>query len=285
MIKIENQETVGIFNYLLLHRFYIEHRKNDRSGIYGLTQKMMAYNSNKIEGSRLTEDQTASLFETGTVNAEGEIIFRAKDIEEMTGHFLMFNEILKTVNEPLTEKLIKKYHYCLKAGVFEDLANGYAVGEYKTRANVVSTITTALPEEVPHLMGKLLSEYHSKRECDLEDLAKFHVQYETIHPFQDGNGRTGRGILFKECLKNNITPFIIKDINKAQYYQGLKQVSDKKDYSKLVQYFKEEQKAYLDLAKAFVIPYNIETIEGLRELLKSAMKQPRIQCQAAEQEI
>ena len=267
MIKIENHETVTIFNRLLLKRFCIEFRKNDRSGIYGLTQKMMAYNSNKIEGSRLTEDQTASLFETGTVNAEGEVIFRAKDIEEMTGHFLMFNEILKSVNEPLTETLIKKYHYCLKAGVFEDMANGYAVGEYKTRANIVSTITTALPEEVPHLMKQLLSEYHSKKEHSLEDLARFHVQYETIHPFQDGNGRTGRGILFKECLRNNITPFIIKDINKVQYYQGLKSVGDKNDYSDLVNYFKEEQAAYLKLAKPFVIPYNIETMEELKRLL------------------
>ena len=131
----------------LIHRFEVEQRKNDRGGIYALTQRMMAYNSNKIEGSTLTEKQTASLFDTGTLASEDAVI-RAKDVEEATGHFLMFNEMLKTYSLPLSHELIKRYHYKLKSGVFEDLANGYPVGAYKNRRNMVSDIVTALPEEV-----------------------------------------------------------------------------------------------------------------------------------------
>ena len=119
----------GHFVEELIHRFEVEQQKNDRSGIYALTQRMMAYNSNKIEGSTLTEKQTASLFDTGTLSSEDAVI-RAKDVEEMTGHFLMFNEMLKTYDLPLSHELIKRYHYKLKSGVFEDLANGYPVGEY-----------------------------------------------------------------------------------------------------------------------------------------------------------
>ena len=139
----------------LIHRFEVEQQKNDRSGIYALTQRMMAYNSNKIEGSTLTEKQTASLFDTGTLSSEDAVI-RAKDVEEMTGHFLMFNEMLKTYDLPLSHELIKRYHYKLKSGVFEDLTNGYPVGEYKNRRNMVSDIVTALPEEVEGRMTELL---------------------------------------------------------------------------------------------------------------------------------
>lgn len=123
----------------LINRFQIEFKKNDRSGIYGLIQRMLAYNSNKIEGSTLTEKQTASLFETGSL-AQEEILIRAKDVEEMTGHFMMFNEMLKTYDQPLSHELIKSYHFKLKSGVFEDMANGYLVGEYKNRRNQVGNI-------------------------------------------------------------------------------------------------------------------------------------------------
>lgn len=169
----------------LIHRFEVEQQKNDRGGIYALTQRMMAYNSNKIEGSTLTEKQTASLFDTGTLSSEDAVI-RAKDVEEMTGHFLMFNEMLKTYDLPLSHELIKRYHYKLKSGVFEDLANGYPVGEYKNRRNMVSDIVTAMPEEVEGRMTELLEWYHALPQHTLADLAKFHADYEAIHPFQDG---------------------------------------------------------------------------------------------------
>ena len=174
----------GHFVEELIHRFEVEQQKNDRSGIYALTQRMMAYNSNKIEGSTLTEKQTASLFDTGTLSSEDAVI-RAKDVEEMTGHFLMFNEMLKTYDLPLSHELIKRYHYKLKSGVFEDLANGYPVGEYKSRRNMVSDIVTALPEEVEGRMTELLEWYHTIPQHTLGDLAKFHADFEAIHPYQD----------------------------------------------------------------------------------------------------
>ena len=135
------------FTTRLIQRLQIEQKKNDHGGVYAFAQRTLAYHSNRIEGSTLTEKQTASLFDTGTLTSEDALI-RAKDIEEMTGHFLMFNEMLKTYKEPLSHELMKRYHYKLKSGVFEDIANGYPIGEYKNRRNIVSDITTALPEDV-----------------------------------------------------------------------------------------------------------------------------------------
>ncbi len=128
--------------HLLKDRLHIEAKRHDRSGVYALTQRKLAYNSNRIEGSTLTEKQTASIFETGTIRADGSI-FRAKDVEEMTGHFTMFSYMLDTCEEQLSQELIKAYHYRLKAGVFEDIANGYPIGEYKNRRNMVSDIATS----------------------------------------------------------------------------------------------------------------------------------------------
>ena len=237
----------------LIRRFEIEQRKNDHGGIYALTQRMMAYNSNKIEGSTLTEKQTASLFDTGTLTSEDAVI-RAKDVEEMTGHFVMFSEMQKTYTLPLSHELIKRYHDKLKSGVFEDIANGYPIGEYKNRRNMVSDIVTALPEEVESRMTELLEWYHAIPQHTLEDLAKFHADYETIHPFQDGNGRTGRIILFKECLKNGIVPFIIRDERKAEYYHTLNAAQTRGAYGSLERFFLEEQAEYRALAEGFVLP-------------------------------
>ena len=173
----------------LLERFEIEHAKRDRSGVYGFTQRLMAYNSNKIEGSTLTEEQTASLFDTGVL-PKSDDYYRAKDVEEMNGHFLMFNKMLDTLNTDLSQDLIKQFHYELKSGVFEDRANGYAIGDYKKRPNMVGINKTALPSQVPEEMQNLLN-WYSAQEISLETLAEFHARYEIIHPFQDGNGRTG----------------------------------------------------------------------------------------------
>lgn len=174
------------FTTRLIQRLQIEQKKNDHGGVYAFAQRTLAYHSNRIEGSTLTEKQTASLFDTGTLTSEDALI-RAKDVEEMTGHFLMFNEMLKTYQEPLSHELIKRYHYKLKSGVFEDIANGYPIGEYKNRRNMVSDITTALPEDVHVRMTTLLDEYNAADKHDLHGLAKFHADYEAIHPFQDGN--------------------------------------------------------------------------------------------------
>lgn len=238
---------------MLKDRLHIEAAKQDRSSVYALTQRKLAYNSNRIEGSTLTERQTASIFETGTIRSDGNI-FRTKDVEEMTGHFTMFNYMLQTCEDPLSQDLIKAYHYRLKAGVFEDIANGYPIGEYKNRRNLVSDITTSLPEEVEEDMVLLLESYHGKEPHDLKDLAMFHAMFEKVHPFQDGNGRVGRMILFKECLRSNIMPFIIGNDRKAEYYEYLNNAQQKGDYEPLVPFFEQEQERYTQMVKDFVRP-------------------------------
>lgn len=244
----------------LLNRFKIEFKKGDRGSVYGFTQRKMAYNSNKIEGSTLTENQIASLFDTGTLSSNGELI-RSKDVEEATGHFIMFNNMLQTFNEELTEELIKNYHYDLKSGVFEDKANGYAIGEYKKRANTVSNIKVAKPDEVEKKMKELLSNYNKKKTHSLYDIIIFHSQYESIHPFQDGNGRTGRIIMFKECLKNHIFPFIIEDELKGEYYKSLNNAQLNNNYDDLLDFCKKEQENYFNNVKDFI--YSKDELENV----------------------
>ena len=167
-------------------RLLIEFKMQDKSGVYGYTQRTMAYNSNRIEGSTLTERQTASIFETGILYNEKDInYFVTKDIEEMTGHFKMFNYILKNINSPLSIEIIKGMHKNLKEGVFEDLANGYAIGDWKKRSNMVSDIITTQPENVDYEMRTLINDFSNKKLTN-NDIARFHAQFENIHPFQDG---------------------------------------------------------------------------------------------------
>lgn len=221
----------------LLDQLQYEYRHNKRGGIYAFTQYELAYNSNRIEGSKLDRDHTVMLFETGTIVAKDDVIFRAKDIEEAEGHFAMFNTMLNTYDEELSPELIKKYHYKFKSGVFEDIANGYAAGDWKTRYNTIGGNETVPPSDVDSKIGELLSWYNNQ-EKSLETLAAFHIQYEKIHPFQDGNGRTGRIILFKECLKNNILPFIVTDAHKNEYYAAFQ------NPQKMCEFFKIEQLEY-----------------------------------------
>lgn len=233
----------------LLERFKIEHVKRDRSGVYGFTQRLLAYNSNKIEGSTLTEEQTASLFDTGILPRSDDY-YRAKDVEEMNGHFLMFNKMLDTLDAELNQDLIKQFHYELKSGVFEDRANGYAIGDYKKRPNMIGINQTILPSQVPEEMGKLL-DWYNHQEISLEVLAEFHARYEIIHPFQDGNGRTGRMILFRECLRHNVMPFIIEDANRPEYLDALKAYRQDHSVDELTALFRKEQEYYLDQCAYF----------------------------------
>ncbi|HIZ44774.1 MAG TPA: Fic family protein [Firmicutes bacterium] len=234
----------------LRERFYIERKKSDRSGIYAYTQRTLAYNSNKIEGSTLTEEQTASLFDTGVLPASDDV-YRAKDVEEMNGHFLMFNYMLDTLDRPLSQELIKRFHYELKSGVFEDRANGYAIGDYKKRRNIIGIYETVYPELVPVKMSELLGWYEAQ-EVDLSVLAVFHARYESIHPFQDGNGRTGRLILFRECLKHEITPFIIRDENRVGYMNALTDYRKTDNVQKLLELFRIEQQFYEEKIRYFM---------------------------------
>lgn len=220
----------------------IEFNRHDRSGIYAVTSRNIAYNSNRIEGSTLTETQTADLFDTGMLPVS-DTAYKAKDIEEMNGHFLMFNYMLKTLDDELSENLIKNFHYELKSGVFEDKANGYNIGEYKSRPNIAGTMQTSLPKDVPSDMQELLHWYNNTNKT-LETLAYFHVRYEKIHPFQDGNGRTGRLILFREALKNNIMPAIIQDKNRLQYIEAIREYAETGKCEKMYTLLKEEQNEY-----------------------------------------
>lgn len=251
----------------LIERFRIELARQDRQGIYAATQKTMAYNSNRIEGSTLTEGQTATLFDTGTLISDGIMIYRAKDIEEMNGHFRMFNYMVKNIGNPLSENMIKQFHFCLKTGVFEDFANGYKVGDYKTRANRVGTINTVLPIDVPKRMGELIQWYCSLSEIKIEDLARFHAEYESIHPFQDGNGRTGRMILFKQCLDEGLIPIVIHDDDKVLYMNALNKAQTENNYTLLSDIFIKAQEEYYKELQLFLYDYAEELKEtGMKNL-------------------
>ena len=233
----------------LLERFKIEHTKRDRSGVYGFSQRLLAYNSNKIEGSTLTEEQTASLFDTGILPKTDDY-YRAQDVEEMNGHFLMFNKMLDTLDAALDQQIIKSFHFELKSGVFEDRANGYAIGDYKKRPNMIGIHQTTLPSQVPDAMTELLNWYHAQ-DVSLETLAEFHARYEIIHPFQDGNGRTGRIILFRECLRHDISPFIIEDANRPEYLEALKAYRQNGTVTALITLFQKEQEFYFNQCEYF----------------------------------
>ena len=234
----------------LSERFKIEREKFDRSGVYAYTQRLLAYNSNKIEGSTLTEEQTASLFDNGTL-PKSDDYYRAKDVEEMNGHFLMFNKMLDTLDEPLTQELIKQFHCELKSGVFEDRANGYAIGDYKQRPNMIGMYQTVRPENVEDEMYALM-EWYFRQEANISVLAEFHARYESIHPFQDGNGRTGRLILFRECLKNEIVPVVIEDTNRNEYMESMQEYRKEDKLDKLVNLFEKEQQFYMEKCKYFM---------------------------------
>lgn len=234
----------------LLERFKIEREKFDRSGVYAYTQRLLAYNSNKIEGSTLTEEQTAALFDDGIL-PKSDDYYRAKDVEEMNGHFLMFNKMLDTLDGLLTQELIKQFHYELKSGVFEDRANGYAIGDYKKRPNMVGIYQTVRPENVVQEM-QILLDWYNNQDINISVLAEFHAKYESIHPFQDGNGRTGRLLIFRECLKNNILPVVIEDANRNEYLEALKKYRQENSLNKLSSLFEKEQQFYLDKCKYFI---------------------------------
>lgn len=198
-------------------------------GIYHRTQIDLTYNSNHMEGSRLTRNQTRYIFETNTVGVENEVL-NVDDVIETVNHFHCIDLVIDHADDILSEKFIKKLDLTLKNGTSDSRKDWFAVGEYKKIPNEVGGMDTALPEEVADKMKTLLKEYNVIKEKTLEDILDFHVKFERIHPFQDGNGRVGRLIMFKECLKRNIVPFIIEDNLKLFYYRGLKEWDNEKGY-------------------------------------------------------
>ena len=223
-----------------------EKRNHYSGGIYHKTQIDLTYNSNHIEGSRLTHDQTRYIFETNTVGIENEVL-NVDDIIETANHFRCIDKIIDCATMVLTEKFIKELHFILKTGTSDSRKDWFVVGDYKKMPNEVGALSTALPEEVADKMEDLSVKYHSKEEKTLEDILEFHVRFEKIHPFQDGNGRVGRLIVFKECLKYNIVPFIIEDNLKLFYYRGLKEWNSEKGYlMDTCLTAQDKYKAYLD---------------------------------------
>lgn len=195
--------------------------KNNRvsGGIYHKMQVDFTYNSNHMEGSRLSHEQTQYIFETHSVS--GNVL--VNDVFEASNHFRCMDFILDNLNKPLTEEYIKKLHHILKNGLMTDNNSEAVIGDYKKYANIVGETETAKPEDVHKFMTVLLEKYNNLKNIDLYDIAQFHSEFEKIHPFYDGNGRVGRLIILKMCLENNIVPFYINEQNKIFYYMGLKE--------------------------------------------------------------
>ena len=212
----------------ILKRLREEKDHKISGGLYHELQILMAYNSNHIEGSSLSEEQTRSIFETNSLHG-GENI-DVDDIIEAVNHFRAFDYCIDIAGEELTEDIIKHIHYLLKSGTSDEKLSWFNVGDYKTMPNMVGGIETSSPEDVNRDMSNLLKSYDNKTSITFEDIVEFHFNFERIHPFQDGNGRVGRLIAFKECLKNNITPFIIEDSKKMFYYRGLSEFKNDKTY-------------------------------------------------------
>jgi Fic family protein len=208
---------------ILLERLREEKTMKLKGGIYHLTQIKLCYNSNRIEGSRLTEDQTRYIFETNTISTGGHETANVDDIIETKNHFACFDYMLDHADQPLSEEIIKHFHQLLKTATTDSAKEWFRVGDYKTRPNIVGDIETTPPGETPSAMKRLLHEYNQIERADIGDIIRFHYRFENIHPFQDGNGRVGRLILFKECLKHGLTPFIIDEDHKQFYYRGLKE--------------------------------------------------------------
>lgn len=208
-------------NYLL-ERLREEKKHGIKGGIYHKLQIDLTYNSNHMEGSELTHDQTRYIFETRTIGIDTDESVKVDDIVETINHFSMIDRVIDFTNYQLSEAFIKELHKILKTGTSDSRLSWFKVGDYKRRANAVGDIETTAPRLVPQEMKKLVDEYNKKDSHTLEEIIEFHVKFERIHPFQEGNGRVGRMIAFKECLKNNIVPFIILDSKKMFYYRGLK---------------------------------------------------------------
>ena len=242
-------------NRNLLDTLKYEKSNKISGGIYHKLQVEFTYNSNHIEGSKLSEEQTRLIFETNTIGLDdANSSLNVDDIIEALNHFQAIDKIIDLYDEALTEEFIKNLHKMLKSGTSDSKKDWFNVGEYKAYPNEVGGYETSLPEDVAYEMKKLLDSYHKKEEKTMDDIIDFHYNFEKIHPFQDGNGRVGRLIIFKECLKNNIVPFIISENLKFFYYRGLSNYKKEKGF--LVETCLSAQdkfKTYLDY---FKISYN-----------------------------
>ena len=223
-----------------------------KGNLYHNTQITMTYNTNHIEGSRLSEEQTRYIYETNTLLVDKDTVTDIDDIIETTNHFKLFDYMLDVADKKITEKMIKEFHKILKQVTSDSKKDWFAVGDYKKLANEVGGLKTSSPKNVEKDMGKLLEWYNSLKEVTIKEIIEFHVRFEIIHPFQDGIGRVGRLIAFKECLKHNIVPFIILDRDKLFYYRGLNQYQTNKEKGYLIDTCLNAQDQYAYMVKKYL---------------------------------
>jgi Fic family protein len=236
----------------LLDRLKAEKDMKIKGGIYHRTQIDLTYNSNRIEGSKLSHDQTRFIFDTNTIGVSDQNI-NVDDIIETTNHFRSIDFIIEKAKSKLSESMIKELHFLIKSGTSDSNKDWFNVGKYKLLPNEVAGNETCHPKKVAIEMKKLVNDYHQIERKSLEDILNFHHRFEVIHPFQDGNGRVGRLIMFKECLANGIVPFIISDELKLFYYRGLQEWNQVREY--LLDTCLTAQDQYKNLLKYFEIDF------------------------------
>jgi Fic family protein len=228
-VKPARKQRAGKVPNDILTRLKLEKEAAMTGGIYHKVQIELTYNSNHMEGSRLTHDQTKYIFETSTIGVQDETV-NVDDIVETVNHFRCIDLIIDMANYPLSEAFIKQLHMILKSGTSDSRKTWFAVGDYKRFENEVGGNATAKPSDVPRKMKNLLKNYNQTKSKTLQEILQFHYEFEKIHAFQDGNGRVGRLIMFKECLRNGIVPFIIGDDIKEYYYRGLNEWKNEQGY-------------------------------------------------------
>ena len=250
LIKDEEKFDVSKINVLEVLR---EQKEMGLKGnLYHNTQIMFSYNTNHIEGSKLTEEQTRYIFETNTILFEGGTVASVDDILETANHFKLVDYMLDIADQNLTEDIIKKFHKILKEGTMDSRKEWFNVGDYKKLANEAGNMKTSSPKQTPKDMQKLMEWYNSLPKVTIKEIIEFHARFEKIHPFQDGNGRVGRIIAFKECLKKNIIPFIILDKDKLYYYRGLKEYQNKTEKGYLIDTCLNAQDEYTKMIEYYL---------------------------------
>lgn len=233
----------------ILEKLIAEKNAKLSGGLYHKTQIDLAYNSNRIEGSKISQEETRYIFETQTVGFQGDGALPIDDIIETVNHFAAFDFMLETIDEKLSDEIIKEFHRILKSSTMQAREKWFALGDWKKIANEVGGTETTPPENVQRDMDKLNDWYLSLPQITFDDIVKYHHQFEKIHPFQDGNGRVGRIVMFRECLRNNIVPFIIEEEYKRYYYRGLAEFEKLPGY--LTDTCKSAQDTYIEVVKYF----------------------------------
>lgn len=248
----DEQDRVDISKINVLNVLREQKEMKLKGNLYHNTQIIFAYNTNHIEGNKLTENQTRYIFETNTILFEGETIASVDDILETANHFKLVDYILDIADQKLTEEIIKEFHKILKEGTSDSRKDWFVVGDYKRLPNEVGGLKTTEPKNVARDKKKLLEWYETLKQVTIKEIIEFHARFEKIHPFQDGNGRVGRAIAFKECLKNNIVPFIILDKDKLFYYRGLNQYQSNKEKGYLIDTCLNAQDQYTKTIEYFL---------------------------------